>query len=335
MLLAKFYFKLFFINIDIYIDSTIIIHDDYYINNYLEKLSIIGNGRENSILEFSNKLNKFYFSENVQEIELKNITIIGNLFFDNNIKVNLDSISISGYIDSNFEKQNEKIKMYNVLYNGTLSSNNNKCINLGGNIEIEKSKFYGNWLCKERLLKFNGLNKYNISIKNSYFSGEYQCSGLIIDKGNLVDIDSCVFEKVFNSNNDLEGTGIKIINSKTFIRYSTFKNIYGVNVGGALYMDNVYEFEADHLDINNVTSSSGSFAYITSELTTSTSKFRNIRQYNSDFIGFQTIEGFFLHIEGNNEVTLDNYYAENINNLSYSFNFNAIWIEGQSHLTIR
>ncbi|OUM60026.1 hypothetical protein PIROE2DRAFT_14320 [Piromyces sp. E2] len=240
-------------NLELNINSIIDINNDCKIDNTFDKLSIVGNNKESSILKFTNNENTLYFTEKVKEIKIKNLSIIGNLYFDNNVNIVLESVSISGNIDSNFDNKNENVKLINVIYEASSFQKNN-CINLGGNTEIKNSKFYGSSLCQERLFNFNGLNKYNFKAENSYFSGEYHCPCLNIDKGNNIYIDSCSFENAYSSVNNTGGAGIKILNSKTNIRYSNFTDIVSVNKGGALYLDNINSFLADHLEVNNVTS---------------------------------------------------------------------------------
>ncbi|OUM60027.1 hypothetical protein PIROE2DRAFT_14321 [Piromyces sp. E2] len=306
------------------INSIIDINNDCKIDNTFDKLSIVGNNKESSILKFTNNENTLYFTEKVKEIELRNLSIVGNLYFDNNVNIVLESVSISGNIDSNFDKKNENVKLINVIYEASSFQKNN-CINLGGNIEIKNSKFYGSSLCQERLFNFNGLNKYNFKAENSYFSGEYHCPCLNIDKGNNVYIDSCSFEKAYSSEDNIGGAGIRIINSKSNIKNSNFTDIVSVKEGGAFYLDNIKTFVAEHLEVHNTTSiQMGSMAYVISELNSnSVAYFRNIRQYNTGNIDGMLEGGLIMGLDKGAVADVNNYYAENlINNSKLGCAFN-------------
>jgi len=187
--------------ISIDIPSEISIKNNIIINNSIDKIIILGNSPNSSSIKFENENHYIKFSINVKEIEIKNITIIGNIIFDNNEKITMDNVSITGMIDSNFKIKNDFFIIKNIHY--TPNSNpEDICVNLGGNLEIENSKFFGGISCIYRLMKFYGFNKYNISINNSYFSGEYACAILFIDTTNKADIKNSVFEKVFSNNSE-------------------------------------------------------------------------------------------------------------------------------------
>jgi len=183
------------------INSQIIINESLNIKKTYQKISFIGNSFETSKLLLSNVTNQIYFNENVKEIEFKNISIIGKLYFDNNNKISISNTNIEGYIDSNMN-ENNYIELSNVSYKpGSISINN--CINISGNVNIYYSEFIGNNLCMNRLINFYGQDKYKLNIKNSYFNGEYSCSGLNIDNGLEININESSFENFYsNESND-------------------------------------------------------------------------------------------------------------------------------------
>jgi len=182
------------LTINISSNKKINIQNDIKIVNSIGKLKFVGTNGDTSVLNFINNGTQLYFTENVKEIEFQNLSIIGNLFFENNINVNFKSVSIFGSIDSNFDKYNEKVSFTNVNYQSSTISTD-YCINLGGNVNINNSQFLGSSSCKLRLLNFNGLNKYNLDIKNSFFDGNYQCPCLKVDNGKNVNIYSSHFTR--------------------------------------------------------------------------------------------------------------------------------------------
>jgi len=185
------------------LDSTIDISNDIIIYNSYEKLSIIGKSVDTSILNFKDISGKLHFAQKVKEIELKNISIIGNIYFDNNKIISISSVSLTGNINSNFDTDNEFIKIENFKYKSSAFQSVN-CLDLSGNIEIKNSEFYGSSSCLNRLINFEGLEKYKLSIQDSYFSGEYSCLFINVNKGLNITINGSTFEKGFG-NEEVEG----------------------------------------------------------------------------------------------------------------------------------
>jgi len=190
-------------NLIINIDSEIQINNNIKIENSFEKISFIGNDKDTSKLVFSNEEYQLYFTENVKEIEFKNLSIKENLFFDNNINVSFDTVNIYGSIDSNFEKNNEKIYFLNVSFTAS-NLPTDFCVNLSGNIEIDNSIFLGNKACQKRLFHFNGLDKYKLDIKNSYYNGNYECPLIRINNGKNVELYASYFDKGYINIDDEE-----------------------------------------------------------------------------------------------------------------------------------
>jgi len=183
--------------ISLVINSEIDITKEIKINNLIQKLYINGN------LENSAKLNlkyPLYFESSIEEIKIQNLNINGNLFFSkNNKKITIDNVILNGYIDSDFDKNsNNNIEISNFNYKPTGDSVEN-CINLSGNVKINKSKFYGGSSCRNRLLYYNGFEKYKLDLKESNFNGEYECPFLSIKNGLNVTIETSYFEKGYSS----------------------------------------------------------------------------------------------------------------------------------------
>ncbi|OUM56931.1 hypothetical protein PIROE2DRAFT_65292 [Piromyces sp. E2] len=187
---------------------------------------------------------------------------------------------------------------------------------VGGNIEIDNSNFRGNKSCQNRLLNFNGLDKYKLSIKNSYFNGEYQCPFLNLDNGLKVNIEKSTFEKAY-SNEFIGGGGvIRAFYSNIYIENCIFKDNISMEEGGAFFLDNLLDFKANKLEIyNNTSMHIGSVAYIrTSEEINSVAKFTNIKQYDTGNMSGMRLGGLIMNLEKSANVIIENYYAENLIN---------------------
>lgn len=185
------------------IESEINISNNINIINSFKKVSINGISSNISIIHFSDLSHQLYFSNNVEEIEIKNITVFGNININNNKKISIESTTLIGTILSNFTNTNEYVKFENFIYSSN-SISNYQCVNIGGNVEINNSKFISNISCQKYLLNYDGLNKYIITVKNSYFSGEYKCPCLSIENSKNVNINNSVIEKGYIHDNDID-----------------------------------------------------------------------------------------------------------------------------------
>jgi len=301
------------------------------------KLEFIGDNGDTSVLNFINSESQLYFTENVKEIEFRNLSIIGNLFFENNINVTFNSVLIFGSINSNFDKYNENVSLINVNYQSSTISTD-YCINLGGNVYIDNSQFLGSSLCKLRLLYFSGLEKYNLEIKNSYFDGNYQCPCLKVDRGKNVNINSSYFTRGYIGElNNLNGGGaaIKFSRSDTFIQNCTFKDIYSEMRGGVFELENTHSFKADNLEAYNVTSVDvGSMAFIFNDMDNlSTVYFKNIKQIDSGTEHVILNGGVIMALMKYANVDIDTYYAENL--ISRSKCANAFLLQDDAEINIK
>lgn len=187
-------------------DKTFTFSNDITIENSIEKLYITGESKEKSILKFSNLNNGFKVTNLFrieQEINFINVTIYGNVQFNNIDNVKFEDVIINGTIDVNKISKNDiTITMKKIIYNGLTNSRIN-CLNLYGNINIDDSKFYGSSLCTNNLLYHNGETLNTVNISNSYFNG-------------------------MSSNNCIKMIGRVSANINT----STFENCYGLIEGG-------------------------------------------------------------------------------------------------------
>ncbi|ORX58412.1 hypothetical protein BCR36DRAFT_394860 [Piromyces finnis] len=239
----------------IHIESELLLNNELSINNTLEKLIIIGNSNDSSkiIINKEKSHQKIHFSQNIKQVELLNITVEGNLFFDNNKKILIENVLLSGGIDSNFEKnQNDYFKFKNFNYK-TNEPFLEYCINLSGNVEIENSKFWGNHHCEKRIMKHKGNDIYSFFIKNSYFSGEYQSSCLEIENVAQVQITNSFFEKGYCRGDLIYGGSIYALSSKGFIKNCEFRDNFCNSDGGSFYFDSNPSFLIEDINIYNTT----------------------------------------------------------------------------------
>eukprot|EP00833_Pecoramyces_ruminatium_P008952 jgi/Orpsp1_1/1182984/evm.model.c7180000083373.1 len=321
--------------IEINLKQIIDIKDHVYVFDTVKKISFTGSSPEKSILNFAISEGQIYFGENVSEIEFSNISINGNIFFDNNERITLVNSTMNGYIYSNFEKNsNEYVKITNFSYR-TSNYPSYSCINLGGNLEIENSKFIGNSYCENRLLDYVGLDKYEISINNSYFSGEHGCPCLNIANSVNADIENSIFEKGYSKPYIAGGAAIGITYSSTYIKNCTFKDMLSHSSGGTFNLNNNYQFKAEYLNIYNTTSlSSGSMAYVQNdEKFTNVMKFNDIRQIDSGNMPGMINGGLIMLLGGSSKVEIENYYAENL--LSPHASGSAFILVENTSLTVR
>ena len=195
--------------ISLEVDSKISTSQEIPIHHAVKYLSIIGNPQVSSA-ELNLKY-PLYFDSNIDEIVIKNINITGSLFFKGNKNITISSVNLNGYIDSDFnnEKTNKYIEITKLIYKSEGESITN-CINLGGDVKIKNSKFYGDSSCQNRLLHYNGYGNYNFDLKDSNFNGGNKCPLLSIENASNVNIEYSNFEKAYSSKK-IDGGYLKII----------------------------------------------------------------------------------------------------------------------------
>ncbi|KAL6612841.1 7 transmembrane sweet-taste receptor of 3 GCPR-domain-containing protein [Neocallimastix sp. 'constans'] len=272
---------------------------------------IIRNSYDSSILNIFQSLS---FESTIDEIEIKNITINGNLNFINNKRVALEFLIINGNINSDFsDGSNEYVKLKNILYHPYKQLSYN-CINLSGNVFIENSEFHGNSICRNRIIHYDGLKIYNLNIKYTKFSGEYQNSCLSI-YNTYAEINFSNFEKGFCSEDVDGGSAVMATLSKILIENCTFEDLLCYSNGGALNFYNNKQIKLYYSNFYNTTSTKlGSLCHVSSN-TYSTVYFNNIIQKNTGNIeGMDNAGGLIMNIENQVEVIIEWYTGENLIN---------------------
>lgn len=161
-------------------------------------ISITGNSN-NSILNFlDNSIENLLFAKECENIEIKDITIIGNFKFSNNKKIIFKNVTYNGYfISDNNIDQNNIINISDSQFKLSKTHNGFEINNY--NTYINNTKFYGNDIYNLYLMKIFSLeDNYNqLNIDNSLFSGNYHNSGIDIIYTNFT-CSNTKFEKFYN-----------------------------------------------------------------------------------------------------------------------------------------
>jgi len=196
-------------------NSQININKNITINNSIRKLSIIGSSLTSSSLYLNYPFN---FNSNLEEIEIKNININGDLYFRNNKRIVFNTVNLNGYIHSEFDEYTNEyftIKKLAYIPAGKFVKN---CISLSGNVNIDNSSFQGSSACQDRLLHYNGFSSYTFDLKESSFNGDKKCPFLHIEYASKANIEYTLFEKGYSSG-DIDGGYIYIYIFKKYIYY--------------------------------------------------------------------------------------------------------------------
>lgn len=159
---------------NIKITSSFSLENSYTFNSEFDNIIIHGVSKDIT-LSFHNETNGLYFKEN-QNINIKNLSIKGNLYITNCTNTNISDTNLYGFFKGDILK-NHYITFKNVIYENlqhkTLT--NGLYIN-NGVFTIDKSTFYGSSSISESIIEVvNSQEDKNVDIiiKNSIFSGEY------------------------------------------------------------------------------------------------------------------------------------------------------------------
>jgi len=149
------------------------------------------------------------FDEKCENIEIRNITVNGNLKFSNNKNIIFNNVNYNGYFISN-NKLSDFRPSFNILNsNFTLPEKNHGYDFKNYNLNIENSKFYGNNIYNLYIIDFlgDGRKYHSFNIKNSFFSGNYHNSGIKSRYSNF----TCQYSRFENLYNGKFSNGYDII----------------------------------------------------------------------------------------------------------------------------
>eukprot|EP00833_Pecoramyces_ruminatium_P000722 jgi/Orpsp1_1/1174754/evm.model.c7180000051269.1 len=217
-------------------------------------ISITGNSN-NSILNFlDNSIENLLFAKECENIEIKDITIIGNFKFSNNKKIIFKNVTYNGYfISDNNIDQNNIINISDSQFKLSKTHNGFEINNY--NTYINNTKFYGNDIYNLYLMKIFSLeDNYNqLNIDNSLFSGNYHNSGIDITYTNFT-CSNTKFEKFYNGK-ELNGGGALTLS----YTYNDFYNVefednFSENSGGSISFKFTYTTNVDIISFKNSTS---------------------------------------------------------------------------------
>ncbi|KAL6617356.1 7 transmembrane sweet-taste receptor of 3 GCPR-domain-containing protein [Neocallimastix sp. 'constans'] len=231
--------KILIINNSFNVSETIEVSSD------ISSISFQGNNPNISSINILNDA-KFIFNNN-NSIKFYNITLNGQILFNENKNVFIENVNFNGYINATLNDGNVFIKSSQMTsestYNNTIDD---AFIFRNGNIVIEDSKFYGNRRIKN-LINFDGNNKYQIKIIDSFFDGNYESSHINISNGEI----KLEGSKLINGYSYENGGSSVIKQSTCMINNCYFENNFSFNSGGSIYFENAISVEANIIEVYN------------------------------------------------------------------------------------
>eukprot|EP00833_Pecoramyces_ruminatium_P015802 jgi/Orpsp1_1/1189834/evm.model.d7180000074835.1 len=245
-----------FNNKNIIITSSFNINDNYLLNSSNNNdnnnnISIKGRSK-NIILSFSN-IEDYITFKDYDSISLENLTIEGNIYFDNCKNVTISFIQWDGKIKS-VNTNDQEITFNNIKYFNNKTYKSQWGINLyGGNYFIKNSSFYGSKLILENIIQVSGYDEETFSqlnISNSYFSGEYKSRVL---NTNFVNFSSSNTTYINGFSNYCGGL-FYMNYSKISVNNSTIMNTYSNTNGGSFCLDKNNELDITNINVTNSTS---------------------------------------------------------------------------------
>ncbi|OUM57305.1 hypothetical protein PIROE2DRAFT_17761 [Piromyces sp. E2] len=270
---------------ELHIQDYILINDTNNININSSSISLIGDFHD-STLQFSNNIS---FLEKCEKIEIKNITIYGNLNFHNNKKIKFENVIFNGIFIINNDILESKSSL-EILNSSFFLSNQKSGFEINHyNVNINNSNFYGNNIYNLYLLKFIGSeeNINIIRINNSTISGNYFNSG-------IQTLSLSYTYNVFN--------------------YTKFINNYSESRGGSIFLYHTYDTSIYDITFKNTTAFEyGHALSIYSDMSyTTNTNIKNVKHYGNLYKNNFITEGTFLNSYGENLLTINNYEGSNI-----------------------
>ncbi|OUM56181.1 hypothetical protein PIROE2DRAFT_19329 [Piromyces sp. E2] len=283
-------------------------------NEYIEKISIIGNSKENSSINFTNNSNGFIFNSHLKEIYLKKITISGHLQFNNIKKVIIEDVILNGTIDFKPNCNNDETVEINNFWYNPASNTKSSCIRLFGNVNILNSYFYGSQICQDSILYYDGESKNSLSISDTNFDGAYLNNCLYINDA----ISSEISSSSFNNGGDYSGNGggaIRGENSYINIKECEFKNNFSLTNGGVFHFyDSIVN--ADELTIYNSTASEKGgliYLYSTNNNRTIVNINNSIQSETNNINQSKNFRGLIASVEGYSNLIMENFNGNDLN----------------------
>ncbi|KAG4104313.1 hypothetical protein H8356DRAFT_927564 [Neocallimastix lanati (nom. inval.)] len=175
------------------------------IGNNISKIKIKGNSPEVSKIVFVNQDSGLLFENSINKIEISDITIESNIFFDNIYNITIENVNFDGYIDANFTLLSDN--SFNIVKSIFKKPKIPIEYHLNvykANILIDQCKFYGN---KNLLIGCLNIGNENnketygkVTITNSLFDGGYNGRGII---GRYIRDITIKYSEIKNCYNDI------------------------------------------------------------------------------------------------------------------------------------
>ncbi|OUM61505.1 hypothetical protein PIROE2DRAFT_12457, partial [Piromyces sp. E2] len=278
-------------------------------NNY-GLLKIKGTNRKTSALRFIAGTIGLTF-EDLDSVEIENITFRGRLNFKNIGKVNIHDIDHIGLFDTSGTQEGGyvSIKNYNFTSNDGKSRENSVKFSAGGSTFIEDSIFTASIGCTDSIIKYNGkdCNVTDFTVKNCSFNSKHFANAMIIQNSKFT-LESSQF---YNGYNSLNSAFLTVRESYSKINNCTFKDGYSLTEGGVFNTYNNQYFEASNIKVYNTTSfNGGGLYYEDSKFPDNISILRNIEYIN--YWKYYPVNGLgsIINLYTDSNIIVENLYAE-------------------------
>jgi len=168
------------------------------IKSFLQQstLKIRGKNRKKSVIKFEDESNGFIF-EDLNSVEIENLTLYGSLNFNNVNKINIHDIDHTGLINVSNSNEKGNVIIKNIKFNSTkkVMSYNSINFNKVVNTVIENSEFKADIGCTDSLISYNGLNYNNtdFTVKGCKFDNQHYASSFFVKGVNFLLISSEFF----------------------------------------------------------------------------------------------------------------------------------------------
>ncbi|ORX51374.1 hypothetical protein BCR36DRAFT_288434 [Piromyces finnis] len=247
---------------EIKINSSLTLQEKYKLNSLRHDLTI--SGKTNNITLYFNNSNDGFFFNYIDNIEISNLRIIGNLVLESCKNISISNVDFNGLIES----KNSNILFFKSKY----SYIQDQALSLYGiylvqsSINIYESRIYGSqsisqyiiYLTKldkiEKNINNNNNNKYNnlnkLSISNSHLSGEFKCGIIKVDDYSDINIQ---FSELINAVAYENGSVLNAMYSKIYINGCGIRNNVAYISGGSFYLIDNESFKITNCHVTNST----------------------------------------------------------------------------------